>query len=149
MGVKFEWGASRWICVHFAMSVNVRLLKHPKNIRSDGFTELPYPPAAGGSSPPRSVFQIRWYSGTGQTQDRPSDVCDAQHRRETRRSQSVGIDVSAPLEVIEQQDVVVRRSFLALRVCSILRRTTLSETDAQSFRHFRLTMDQNLFSGVL
>lgn len=42
---------------------NLRLLKHPKNIRPDGFTELPYPPAADEPSPPRSAFQIRWLNG--------------------------------------------------------------------------------------
>ncbi len=47
-------------------SPKVGNLEHPKNIRSDGFTEPPCPPAAAASSLPRAAFQNRSFSATSQ-----------------------------------------------------------------------------------
>jgi hypothetical protein len=54
-----------------SVSEYVRLLKHPKNIRSDGFTEPPYPPAAKRLLSRRSAFQKGWLFGTGTTRRLP------------------------------------------------------------------------------
>lgn len=61
------------------------------------------------------AVSVRWFFGTGQTRDRLSDVSDAQHWGETSSNQPAEIDVLASSEVVDPQEVVVRRSFLALR----------------------------------